>query len=83
MRAESAKIKYAEMMMTDGSRPPHQALRVNSCYRQTGIPYERQDITDKPNEDEIQGQRITSEPMLAADLCFLGGRHTIWCGNSR
>jgi hypothetical protein len=61
MRAESAKIKYAEMMITDGSRPPHQALQVKSYYRQTDIPYKRQDIADEPDEDEIQRQRIASD----------------------
>jgi hypothetical protein len=65
IRATSARIKYAEIMMTDGRRPPHQELKDASQQahkrQEWSTPYERQDIAKEPYDDEVQCQRIASE----------------------
>lgn len=66
IRVTSERIKYADMMTMDGSRPPQIALW--SAYVQaTVIPYEGEDVAEQPNNDEVKSQGIASNELDFAD----------------
>jgi hypothetical protein len=58
--AESATMKYADKMMTEGRRPPHMALLISILANELELPKEGEYISKEPDDDEIQRKCVAS-----------------------
>lgn len=54
MSAESAMIKYADKITTEGNNPPQIALKSVYCTQSGEVPKERENITKEPYDDKVK-----------------------------
>ena len=66
MSAESAMIKYADKITTEGNNPPQIALKSVHRAQPGEVPKERENIAKEPYDDKVKRQCVTATNQLSA-----------------